>query len=260
MLTFDDLYSFRIFYQDISFDEYYIIKKLKEELYKSGVEDEDEINNHIYNFYQHFNFSMTLNEIKSVRFNSSLNNTQNFNVLSFFTSLLSYPTNNNSEELQQNNNIDETQNNDNTEYTNNSEELQQNNNIPHNNIITHEFIIPFNSSNDFDLNNFINNFNNILNTVVEPNNNQEDVQVTMDKEDINNLPINIYNKKDEINCSICLCDMENNDEYFDIKCKHIFHKDCILKWLEEFNYICPICRTELGKSYAHIDTDDDLEE
>ena len=48
-------------------------------------------------------------------------------------------------------------------------------------------------------------------------------------------------------------DVVQNDEYYKIDCSHYFHKACLEKWLEKYNYICPVCRKELGKSKAHID-------
>ena len=59
--------------------------------------------------------------------------------------------------------------------------------------------------------------------------------------------------EEQCNCSICMDDLSVGDEYFDIECKHKFHKKCMIKWLEEYNYICPVCRGEIGKSKAHIE-------
>jgi hypothetical protein len=240
MLTLDDLYAFRLHYQDISFDEYFIIKKLKEQLYNSGMENEEDINNNIFDFYQKFGFNMSINEIKSVR----INNNTNTQLLFSYFNLLSTPSNIN--DLQENNNNSEQQIND-------DENLQ---NINYN-FLSQTFTIPFNDN--IDINDFINNFNNILNNLnwTTTTTQQEDIQVTMDNEDIDNLKVKIYSETTNTNCTICLCDMVDGDEYFDIKCKHFFHKECIKKWLEEFNYICPICRTELGKSHAHINSSED---
>ena len=47
----------------------------------------------------------------------------------------------------------------------------------------------------------------------------------------------------DIQCSICMSLLNDNDIGCKLKiCNHIFHKDCILKWLSR-NNTCPICRS-----------------
>ena len=94
----------------------------------------------------------------------------------------------------------------------------------------------------------------IINTTNQ--NNQEDVNITMDKNDIDNLKILKYSNESSTNCSICLMDVNKDDHYYEIKCNHIFHRKCLEKWLEEYNYVCPVCRTELGNSKAHLDNEE----
>lgn len=52
--------------------------------------------------------------------------------------------------------------------------------------------------------------------------------------------------RSEFSCGICLDDSSDkmtnsNDEYMQLSCKHIFHSECIKKWLDQ-NNTCPICR------------------
>ena len=42
------------------------------------------------------------------------------------------------------------------------------------------------------------------------------------------------------NCAIC---MENKKLNIELKCKHVFCKGCIKKWLTEKSNTCPTCRT-----------------
>jgi hypothetical protein len=46
-----------------------------------------------------------------------------------------------------------------------------------------------------------------------------------------------------IECNICIEHIIDEDKYI-TKCNHIFHKECINKWLQ-LNNKCPYCRTEL---------------
>ena len=45
-------------------------------------------------------------------------------------------------------------------------------------------------------------------------------------------------------CSVCLVDTAKNEECFLLPCGHIFHIQCIEKWLKMHNN-CPVCRFEL---------------
>lgn len=46
-------------------------------------------------------------------------------------------------------------------------------------------------------------------------------------------------------CAICLNEFKENDRVKMFSCEqHIFHKDCILKWLNN-NDICPLCKKSI---------------
>ena len=45
----------------------------------------------------------------------------------------------------------------------------------------------------------------------------------------------------DCNCSVCLQDLEDGDEIRTLPCMHMFHKECIDRWLTG-NGICPVCR------------------
>lgn len=47
-------------------------------------------------------------------------------------------------------------------------------------------------------------------------------------------------------CSICLAEFESEDLVSQPpKCSHVFHTDCIDKWVERNNFTCPLCRSLL---------------
>lgn len=71
--------------------------------------------------------------------------------------------------------------------------------------------------------------------------------VVLDKDNIEQyITKNDDGEKDV--CSICICPFEKGDVIKLMPCnnKHIFHKDCIYKWLKH-NKICPTCRKEISK-------------
>ena len=78
MITFDDLFAYRLYYQDISMDEYYIIKKLKIILLNDEDIDNNDINKYIFDFYEHFGFSISLEEIEQISTHANNNYLNNY--------------------------------------------------------------------------------------------------------------------------------------------------------------------------------------
>lgn len=46
-------------------------------------------------------------------------------------------------------------------------------------------------------------------------------------------------------CSICMCDMEPDEEIFELDCGHLFHKACLDRWFAE-KTTCPQCKKTFG--------------
>ncbi|GMI74751.1 BCA2 zinc finger ATL 8 [Hibiscus trionum] len=68
------------------------------------------------------------------------------------------------------------------------------------------------------------------------------------KSAIDSLP-SVKITKDHLNsksnqCAVCMDDFEEGIQAKQMPCKHLYHKDCILPWLELHNS-CPVCRHEL---------------
>ncbi|GMY30924.1 ring-h2 finger protein atl57 [Fagus crenata] len=72
------------------------------------------------------------------------------------------------------------------------------------------------------------------------------------------LPIYPYNAVDnkylQNECTVCLCDFHHNEPVKLIPfCKHVFHPDCLNKWLSS-HMTCPVCR-----STSFFESDERLE-
>ncbi|XP_057718528.1 E3 ubiquitin-protein ligase At1g63170 [Arachis stenosperma] len=52
---------------------------------------------------------------------------------------------------------------------------------------------------------------------------------------------------DDAVCCICLAKYENNDELRELPCSHLFHKECVDRWLK-INALCPLCKSEVGEN------------
>jgi len=48
-------------------------------------------------------------------------------------------------------------------------------------------------------------------------------------------------------CTVCLVDFETGDDIRSLHCTHMFHVDCIDRWLV-YNKKCPICRIDMDKA------------
>ena len=58
------------------------------------------------------------------------------------------------------------------------------------------------------------------------------------------VKIQLKNFGVENSCAVCKDEFEIGQELLLMPCKHYFHNDCLLPWLNERNS-CPVCRYEL---------------
>ena len=69
-----------------------------------------------------------------------------------------------------------------------------------------------------------------------------DIEISSGNTETNNyIKILKTNNAEDKECSICLEEFTNNDEYFKFECNHTFHEKCITKWSKK-NKNCPNCR------------------
>ena len=58
-----------------------------------------------------------------------------------------------------------------------------------------------------------------------------------------NFFIYVVNENDNLDCIICMEKFEEGEQVKQLNCGHIFHGDCIDKWLEKEKK-CPFCKSE----------------
>ncbi len=228
---------------DYSTDEYFIIRRLKMKLIELGYAEEN-LNTIIYSFYTHFNILITMSEIESININQTVL-VGPYIFQNLYSSLINQqPTLDDiNNDINYNNQYEEDE-----EDEDDMPPLVEANNDNYNignlfNIIIGQPTLGTNVV-----------FNQII---IQPINNgntnfMEDVLVTTDENTLNKLNVlKITNDMNE-KCAICIEEMNEDEEYFDIKCKHIFHKECLETYLKNYNHICPVCRNDVGESFAHI--------
>ncbi|CAA6669185.1 unnamed protein product [Spirodela intermedia] len=60
------------------------------------------------------------------------------------------------------------------------------------------------------------------------------------------LPVARHRSKaDPVACAFCLAAVEEGDEVRELRCEHLFHRDCLDRWLCHRRRTCPLCRGSL---------------
>ena len=284
----DELFALRINFQDSLMDEMNIIRELKIFLQTKN-KTNDEINKILLDFYKSYNINFTEDFISNIQVPSS--NINPTNIASFLLNTQNYINNYvNNQELESDDDESDEDDSDgdsvdevlNQNLDSDDDVLNQNldsdddipnttfNNFmnlpinpPNNNSFFSMSInngnINFNTNNLPNINNamtpdeFLNSFTNLLNMVNIPNpNNMEDVKVTLDDEAVDKIKSEKLTEDLNEKCSICMMDMKKDEEYSKLPCQHNFHTDCVMKWLKEYNYKCPVCREECGQAKYHV--------
>lgn len=53
-------------------------------------------------------------------------------------------------------------------------------------------------------------------------------------------------EEDDESCSICLVEFDKEDAVSKVsKCEHIYHMECIDRWIDSYHFTCPLCRSFL---------------
>jgi len=279
--SFDDIFAIRLSLQDYVMDEFTIIKRLKIILQDYNMQL-DEINQYLVDFYNSFGLTFTLEEIQNI-------NVEANSLLSLFLTngdiQMSINENNPEENINITNLLNNIINQSNTQgnivenYQNSNDEVETN--IPEINLPQTNFSedpLPELNSNINSLPVFINDiqnivpqnmilesemnmFNTIINFINQPNQQltqqdqnefDEDVLVTLDQKEIDGLDKEVVETKQSDRCTICLQDIKEGETMTKLNCSHYYHHECIIKYLKDFDYKCPICRESVGATHAHV--------
>ena len=212
MSNFDDLFAQRLLLEDDGFDEYEIIKKLGYIIEENNYAPTNEIGIYIKNFYEHFNYDITLEQINNaLEGNNDEAEQPPQLILPLFTDNIIF-SNNSSSELS--------------------------------NSIFQSFINIVSEINNLPLNISVHQ--------VAPNMSQENVVKTLDSSEKNKLVKYKLENDSNDKCTVCMSTMDKDEEICKLPCEHLFHSECIDGWLQKYNYICPVCRKEVGKPKYHI--------
>jgi hypothetical protein len=259
----DELFAMRISFQDSLMNEIDIIKELKMYL-KTKNESDNNINNILLDFYKSFNIEFSLEFISSVVPNnihsiiiSEVINNDNSNEDSD-DDVLNQVDNDSDDDILNDSDTESNEDIDNTE-----QEIFNNLlNLPPSNLF---FSMSYNNGQTTFNNNspqfgnlntftnpedFINNFTNLVSSMNL--NSIEDVRVTLDKNALDGIKSEVLKADLSDKCSICMMDIKKEEKYSKLKCNHGFHTDCVMKWLKEYNYKCPVCREECGQAKYNI--------
>ena len=223
-ITFDDLFAYRFQCQDTIDNETIIIEKLKYFLYDNNFILED-IDDYIFQFYISLEYPITLEEIKTIQMNVHSESDDNQQDLyNIFEQIINIQPNNITSELPAT--------------------------LPATLPITLPITLPNNTTVLTPINAqtmFSPLMGILFHMMANPENIVgEDIIVTTDQlSKLNKITIDeqIFDK-----CSICMDKLNIGDIMLDIECKHKFHIECLTEYLEKYNHICPICRTDIGES------------
>ena len=90
--------------------------------------------------------------------------------------------------------------------------------------------------------------------------NEEDVEIfnrkkkkyMMELDEFQYKHLKKYSALKEDKCPRCLQKYKSADIIKEFPCKHIFHKNCIFKWLKQSN-VCPICKHDISEEIKKIE-------
>ncbi|KAG2702609.1 hypothetical protein I3843_06G091900 [Carya illinoinensis] len=58
--------------------------------------------------------------------------------------------------------------------------------------------------------------------------------------------------EEEVECAVCLCKIEEGEEMRELRCDHLFHRECLDRWVGYNHKTCPLCRGSLFPSSTTV--------
>ena len=52
--------------------------------------------------------------------------------------------------------------------------------------------------------------------------------------------------EEHVDCAVCLYKIGEGEEIIVLRCDHVFHKECLDRWVGFNNATCPLCRQSVG--------------
>ena len=263
---FSELFAYRIMLQDSYDNESDIIREIKNYLIEIGITISN-IPQIIHEFYKNFGYEISLDVVNEACSNQMVNNILSFTLTHedfdntdqnnehiIFSQTFTNQLNDNDESSNEASDDEIIQNQNEVNLQQMASVVLNNNNSSLNQLMAQNMFQYINFINGNLQNNWINNpvnhgsLVNVINSLVNNNSQSyQNVVVSMDDKEIDNLQSFKLESNLESNCSICMGQMEKEEFVTKLVCTHTFHTDCIQPYLKQYNYKCPICRAELGK-------------
>ena len=263
---FSELFAYRIMLQDSYENESDIIREIKNYLIEIGITISN-IPQIIHEFYKNFGYEISLDVVNEACSNQMVNNILSFTLTHedfdntdqnnehiIFSQTFTNQINDNEESSNEASDDEIFQNQNEVNIQQMASSMLNNNNNSLNQLMAQNMFQYINFINGNLQNNWIDNpvnhgsLVNVINSLVNNNSQSyQNVVVSMDDKEIDNLQSFKLESNLESNCSICMGEMEKEEFVTKLVCTHTFHTDCIQPYLKQYNYKCPICRAELGK-------------
>ncbi|MCL7036590.1 hypothetical protein MKW94_005200 [Papaver nudicaule] len=66
------------------------------------------------------------------------------------------------------------------------------------------------------------------------------------------------NKDESVTCTVCLNQLQIMEEIRELSnCSHVFHKECLDMWIDQYHFTCPLCRAKLDSAQGYLGYDED---